>query len=170
MNAAAHLTRLLSETATLVAVNTMMADQLPTATNTRNLTNAIVQAAAKLHWTHSYGPDEVGQAFLDQHAWFNLVGPEGPFKSNQLRVSIGYWAKGVHYHEHRHAPEEIYCVLAGGATFRTAGRSAVHGEPGDLILHPLDAPHSLTMDRSGLLAIAFWRGVSLLRPSQFRAA
>ncbi len=138
---------------------------LPTCALTAPLVHAIKAAANDLHWSLSYTEAQVSAHFLEHSGWFNLVSPEGPYLHQDIRVSIGYWHNGLHYPDHRHEPEEIYCVLAGGATFRTENRPPVDAKPGDLIHHPPNIRHSADMTDSALLAIAFWKGANLLRPS-----
>lgn len=149
----------------LPAVDHMLMANLPTSPKTAALTETILAAAHKLHWMQSYSEAQVGRHFLDRYAYFNLISPEGPFQSDDIRVSVGYWGKGLTYPEHRHAPEEIYCVLAGGAVFRSGADVPVSAKPGDLIHHPPNLPHSMDMTDSGLLALAFWQGEHLLQPS-----
>lgn len=136
---------------------------------TEALTRAILAAAPHMHWQQSYSEAQVGAQYLANYGWFNLVSPEGPFQSDSLRVSLGYWGKGLRYPRHRHAPEEIYCVVAGGARFETDGRQPIEAAPGDLIHHPSNIWHGMAMDRAPLLAMAFWRGSGLVAISQLEA-
>ncbi len=147
----------------------MLQDTAPVSRATEALTDAIRRTASVLQWSQSYSEAEVGARFLQGYAWFDLVSPNGPFCHGGLRVAVGYWAQGLHYPEHKHGPEEVYCVLAGSATFSAAGRAPVTAGPGDLIHHPPWMPHAIDMADSSLLAIAFWRGVGLTDVSQLGA-
>jgi len=149
----------------LRAVENMLRAPLPTGPATAALTDAIHTAAHDLHWMQSYSQEQVGAHFLEQYAYFNLISPEGPFLSKTIRVSVGYWGQGLIYPKHRHAPEEVYCVLAGGATFQSGTAPPVHATPGVVIHHPPNMPHSLDMSDSALIALAFWRGTEVLQPS-----
>lgn len=137
-----------------------------TSPETEALTRAILAAAPHAHWQQSYSEAQVGAEHLARYGWFNLVSPGGPFRSDALRVSVGYWGKGLCYPRHRHVPEEIYCVLAGGARFETDGRDPVEAGPGVLIHHPSNIWHGMAMDRAPLLVMAFWRGSGLVAASQ----
>ncbi len=152
---------------TLPAVSGLKKARFDTAPETAPLTRAILDAADELHWQQSYTKAQVGALHLANYGWFNLVSPEGPFISPDIRISVGYWAQGLTYPEHRHLPEEIYYVLAGRARFLTDGRPPFEGGPGTLIHHPPDIAHGFELPDAALLAMAFWRGQNLLRPSRF---
>lgn len=149
----------------LPAVETMLRDPLPTGPATAAMTDAIHTAARDLHWMQSYTEAQVGAHFLKHYAYFNVISPEGPFLSETTRVSVGYWGQGLIYPKHRHDPEEVYCILAGGATFQSGTASPVHATPGVMIHHLPNMPHSMDMSDSALLALAFWRGTEVLTPS-----
>lgn len=134
---------------------------------TAELTFAVLAAAPHLAWSHSYSADEVGADYLARSGWFNLVSPEGPYATPALRVSIGYWDQGLTYPRHRHAPEEIYCVLAGSARFDSENQASVEAGPGTLVRHEPNQWHAIEMHAAPLLAIAFWKGRDLLAPSSF---
>ena len=132
------------------------------------LTGGIRDAAASLHWQHSYRASRhISQDFLDRSGWFNLISPEGPFVSPEMRVAIGYWGAGLVYPWHRHQPEEVYCVLAGSALFEAEGRAPRLCLPGASVHHPPNLPHAARMEPGPLLALALWRGEGLLAPSTF---
>jgi mannose-6-phosphate isomerase-like protein (cupin superfamily) len=131
---------------------------------TRTVVQAICDAASSLNWQQSYThSDGFDRAYLDNYGWFNLVSPDGVFLSDTIRVSVGYWGKGLSYVEHWHEPEEFYLVLAGGAEFHSKGRAPRRCGPGDVVHHLPNQPHSIEMNNGPLLAAAFWRGERLLR-------
>ncbi|WP_050529860.1 dimethylsulfonioproprionate lyase family protein [Pseudaestuariivita atlantica] len=128
---------------------------------------AIVDAAPHVAWRHSYAPTDlgIGAGFLDRSGWFNLIAPSGPFVHPGLRLSIGIWDAGLHYPRHWHAPEEIYLVLSGPATFLSDGRAPRVARPGDTVHHAPNQPHAAQMGDAPLLAAAFWTGRDLEVPS-----
>ncbi len=133
--------------------------------DTEPLTQAIIDGADCLYWQQSYSADQVGDAYLDKYGWFNLISPDGPFVSSELRLSIGMWGQGLYYPEHWHEPEEKYCVLAGGAKFMAKGRLPMVVKAGGIVHHESNQPHAMDMQDSPLLALAIWRGGALTRPS-----
>lgn len=130
---------------------------------THSIVEAVLEAAPHLHWRQSYSEVDPGfdAEYLARYGWFNLIAPSGPFVSDSLRVSVGYWGKGLHYPRHWHEPEEIYLTLAGEARYISEGRADVVGGPGTTICHRSNQPHAATMEIAPLLAAAFWRGTSL---------
>ena len=143
-----------------------VADRLPAlmplaAPATAEITFAVLAAAPHLHWQQSYSEAQVGAHYLANYGWFNLVSPEGPYVAQDFRISVGYWEQGLTYPQHAHAPEEIYCVLAGGATFASDGRAAQTAGAGELIHHAPNQMHGFAMEETPLLAMAFWKGDAL---------
>jgi len=129
---------------------------------TRPVVQAICDNAHELNWQQSYTKsDGFNQFYLDNYGWFNLVSPEGIFLNDAMRVSIGYWGKGLDYVEHWHAPEEFYLILAGEAKFLSAGAAPRQCGPGDVVHHSPNQPHSFQMNKGPLIAAAFWRGDGL---------
>ena len=129
---------------------------------TAELTFAVLAAAPHLDWQQSYSEAQVGAHYLANYGWFNLVSPDGPYATDAIRISFGYWEQGLTYPQHRHAPEELYCVLAGGARFASEGRAPVEAAPGTLIHHEPNQLHGFEMHTAPLLAVAFWKGSGLL--------
>ena len=130
---------------------------------TQALSDAVTAAAPHVCWRQSYTEDDPGidRQYLANYAWFNLIAPSGPFVSNDLRLSVGYWGQGLHYPRHWHAPEEIYLTIAGAATYISEGRAPVDGGPGTTICHYSNQPHAADFAHAPLLAAAFWRGGGL---------
>ena len=137
-----------------------------TSTRTANLVRAITDAAPVLRWQQTYSEAQVGAEFLAGYGWFNLVSPDGPFISDEIRVTVGYWEEGLTYPQHAHAPEEIYIVLAGGAVFESEGRDPIAATPGDTIHHAPYQMHGMAMPNAPLLAMAFWKGDGLMNKSR----
>jgi hypothetical protein len=127
---------------------------------------AVQKAAPDLVWQQSFTREDGFSAdYLNRYGWFNLVSPEGVFRSDEIRVSVGYWGSGLQYREHWHEPEEIYLVLAGAARFHAEGRGARDAKPGDKIHHLSNQKHAIDMEPGPLLAMAFWIGGGLLAKS-----
>lgn len=128
---------------------------------------AIRAAAPQVTWRHSYKAEDDGISadFLNRSGWFNLIAPSGPFVSDTLRLSIGFWDQGLHYPRHWHTPAEIYLTLAGSADYISEGRAPITGGPGARIHHTPNQPHAADMAHAPLLAAAFWTGEGLEAPS-----
>ena len=154
------------EPRTLPAVADLAAYPACAGAGTLPLCRAILAAAPHLHWQQSYTERQVGAEFLAGYGWFNLVSPEGPFLTEGIRISFGTWRGGLTYPRHWHAPEEIYLVVAGAATFVTDGMADALLRAGGTRHHPSNIPHSARMDHGPLLAMAIWKGDRLLDISE----
>ncbi len=130
---------------------------------TQAITEAVIESALLVDWHQSYDAETTSPAFMSGYGWFNLVGPAGAFQSDNLRISIGFWDSGLEYPSHSHAPEEVYCVLAGEAHFMSDDEPPVVLRPGNTKYHASNAQHSMFMTDSPLLAMVIWRGLELDR-------
>ncbi len=138
-------------------------------TRTRTAVQAICDAVPDLRWQQSYTEaDGFSAKYLNAYGWFNLISPDGIFRSDTIRVSVGYWGAGQHYKEHWHEPEEFYLVLAGSAEFHSAGSAPRHCKAGDVIHHASNQAHAIDITPGPLLAAAFWRGNGLLTKSSLK--
>ena len=137
-----------------------------TSLETAPLVQSIINASSLLEWQQSYSLDDGFDAnYLDNYGWFNLVSPDGAFLSHDVRISVGYWGKGLFYKTHWHEPEEIYMPLSGGALFHSEGAASQTIQPGGFRVHKSNQPHAIDMNDTGLLAMAVWRGPNLNRKS-----
>ncbi len=133
---------------------------------TRPLVTQIAHLADRLNWQQSYTEaDGFSRDYLNNYAWVNVISPEGMFTSETIRVTIGYWGQGLHYAEHSHAPEEIYCILAGQAVFHSEGRAPRLAGAGEMIHHMPHQKHAIDMTPGPLLALIPWRGENLTAKS-----
>lgn len=130
---------------------------------TASLVEAIIAAKDVVEWQQSYSQaDGFDEDYLNRYGWFNLISPDGPFLSENLRVSVGFWGEGLYYKEHWHEPEELYLVLSGAATFISQGREPRDCTIGEAVFHESNQPHAIDMTPGPLLAMAFWRGNKLV--------
>ena len=147
----------------LTGTEVFLATQLSTTDPLKPVVEAVRNAANEVCWHQSYSLNDPGfdQNYLDNYAWFNLIAPSGPFISDRLRLSIGFWGQGLHYARHWHEPEEIYLTLGGSAIYISEGRASIEGGPGTTICHYSNQPHAADFSKAPFLAAAFWRGGDL---------
>ena len=131
---------------------------------TARLHNAIIALAPHVEWRHTYSEAEVGADFLSRYGWFELVGPEGHFHSEQTRMTVGFWGNGLHYDWHQHRAEELYCVLSGSALFMAGNRPQRKLRAGGFQMHGSNEPHAMITVGQPLLAFVIWRGEGLADP------
>ncbi len=124
-------------------------------------TEAVKACAHLVEWRRSYSEAEVGNDFLARYGWFELLGPEGHFWSDQHRAYVGYWGRDLYYPWHRHLAEEIYYVAAGSAVFEAEAEPHQVLRPGDTRQHKPDQLHALTTRSEPVLTFVLWRGEGL---------
>ncbi len=114
-----------------------------------------------LEWRQTYGVAEMGQAFLDNYGWAELIGRRGPIASMNMLCGFLLLGPKTLYRRHRHAAEELYVPLSGTAEWfrEDGGWHAV--PPGGVLHHPPWLPHATRTGAEPLLALYVWRGAGL---------
>lgn len=130
----------------------------------RNLRDALVALAPQAEWRLTYSEQEVGRDMLQRYGWFELAGPDGHFRTDQTRMTVGYWGAGLDYGRHWHEAEELYSVVAGSATFMADGEAPRTLGPGQTRLHRSNQPHAMTTADQPVLTFVLWRGSGLADP------
>jgi len=112
------------------ATSQLQALSTQTCPGTRVLFELFHRHRSALHWERSYTEADamVGRDMLKGYAFAEIIGKQGPWKSEQVRAGIGIWGPHIDYPVHCHRAEEIYVVLAGGAAFGV-GTSVQGDEP-----------------------------------------
>ncbi|MEC3862642.1 dimethylsulfonioproprionate lyase family protein [Mesobacterium sp. TK19101] len=125
------------------------------------LRNSVQDLADYADWRQTYTEEEVGADFLNRYGWFELVGPEGHFRSDAVRAYIAWWGENLYYPWHLHEAEELYYILAGHALFEAEGQVSTVLRAGDIRIHASNQPHAMTTTDSPVLALVLWRGAGL---------
>lgn len=112
-------------------------------------------------WKQTYTEKEVGYGFLQDYGYIELFGPNGHFRSDQVRGYVGYWGKGLYYPWHHHEAEEIYTVISGSGYFEAEGKAPVTLTSGQCQIHERNQPHALTMKESAILTLVLWGGAGM---------
>ena len=92
------------------------------------------------------------------HAYAELIGPDGHYASNALRFGMYVQAPEMAYVAHAHGAEEFYMVLSGVADREADGHRAANVGPGAIRHHPPHVPHATFTGPEPLLALWSWRG------------
>lgn len=129
--------------------------------STRALCESLRAAAASLPWRRTYSGSEADSAFLERYGWCELIGPRGPWNSEQLACGFLLLGPETHYPMHRHEAEELYVPLSGCAHWRRGHEDWQLRPPGWPIHHPSRTPHAMRTDSQPLLALYLWRGPGL---------
>ncbi len=104
------------------------------------------------------GHDASVKAFLDGHAYVEIVGPRRLFRSANTRVGLLLMAPSILYPEHSHPAEEVYHVVSGTAEWWQQGEEWAAKPPGAVVHHPSGLPHATRTASEALLAVYCWRG------------
>lgn len=128
------------------------------------LETAIRVAGPVAHWRETYKDTGIGDTFLDQFGCYCIIGENGPFTSEKIRLYMVYMPPGLYYPWHHHPAEEIYMVIAGNAVFRRKGMPDATLREGDTSFHKSNQPHAMETTRDPILCLVAWRNAFDTRP------
>jgi len=113
-----------------------------------------------LMWRQTYAADDVGDAFLRNYGYAEIVGMKS---IPSRRIACGFLILGPStlYPRHRHEAEEIYIPLRGTARWEQSDAAWREQRPGAVIHHASDEPHSMQTGAEPLLALNVWRSEQL---------
>ncbi len=106
----------------------------------------------------NYTAAAMGEDFIANYGYIELVGPKRPFDSSMLLVGFLMLGPGTHYPDHRHAAAETYHVVAGAAEWRREGLGWRVEQPGAAIHHLPNEAHAMRAGTTPLLALYCWSG------------
>ena len=132
---------------------------------TSPIIEAVKKHVDKANWRQTYSISEVGEDFANRHCYFELIGPTGHFYNDAIRGFICYWGEHLNYKWHSHEAEEIYCILAGKALFKTKTMTKVL-KANQTHFHKSWESHAMETLEEPLLAFVLWRGNGLDKLAQ----
>ena len=127
----------------------------------KNILDSIIRANYELKWKTTYSENEVGKDFIKRYGWFDIIGPNGPFHMEDIRIMIGYWGANLDYQMHWHDAEEAYVPIAGSALFWSEHNETKIAGVGDIVIHKSNEKHWTKMTNGFFLALAIWKGTNL---------
>jgi quercetin dioxygenase-like cupin family protein len=125
--------------------------------STAALLDAISPVIRFLPWRYSYPTRDDAPDLGQNIAFAEIIGPEAPFRSDNVCLGLTLIGPETLYPAHRHPATELYHVVAGTATWTLDGVSHNY-PPGTFILHPSQAIHAMRTHAEPLLAIYSWSG------------
>ena len=113
-----------------------------------------------LTWRQTYTAGEIGDAFLQNYAYAEIVGTKS---IPSRRIACGFLILGPFtlYPRHHHEAEEIYIPLRGTARWQQNDAVWRTRRPGAVIHHASGEPHSMETGAEPLLALYVWRSERL---------
>ncbi len=136
----------------------------------RDVVDAVCSAAPSLAWRQTYTLNDVDAAFLDNYAWTEIFGVNGPLASERIACGILILGPSTQYPRHRHEAEEVYLPLSGTAAWQQGDAVWRERVPGTLIHHASDEPHAMRTGTGPLIALYLWRSAHLAQKARLDRA
>lgn len=121
------------------------------------LTRLLAACAGDLHWRKA-GFGKLSDNAQRQLAVAELLGPDGMFDKQDIRIGLLIQRDGFHYPRHRHAAQEVYLVLKGTALWAVDDDAPSPRAPGSIILHESHQPHTMLTQKDPICALWGWVG------------
>lgn len=135
---------------------------IPDVGKTTALTEGLVLEIQKTYqnqaWRQPYNVEDFGNEFYHKSAWFPIADTLGPVVYSDGLIEIMLLDAGLTYPKHKHAPEELYIVLAGEVWWEAEDKKPCWIQSGDFIHHPSNVAHSIRAGNRPVLILNLWRG------------
>ena len=133
-----------------------------TSTYYQDLTSLIQNTAPQMCWRNIYSPPpnappSQAYEFSKRLGCYSLIGRDGPFASDSLRLFVIYMPAHLHYPWHTHPAEEIYMVLSGEAIFKRKGYDDERLGEGQTMFHQSQLAHAIETKDRPMISLVAWR-------------
>lgn len=122
-----------------------------------SLQNSIIAAGEIAHWRETYKDTDIGDDFMNRFGCYCIIGHNGPFISDHIRLFMVYMPAHLHYPWHHHPAEEIYMVVSGSAVFMMKDAEDKTLREGDTSFHSSNRPHAMETLDEPVLCLVVWR-------------
>ncbi|MEQ1615757.1 MAG: dimethylsulfonioproprionate lyase family protein [Hyphomicrobiaceae bacterium] len=106
----------------------------------------------------NYTPANIGQKFLDNYGYVELVGRDRPWQNDRFAIGFLLLGPGAHYPAHSHPASEVYHVVSGIAEWRKGDEAWAPQPLGAAIYHAPGVVHETRVVSAPLLALYCWAG------------
>ncbi|MFK7751234.1 MAG: dimethylsulfonioproprionate lyase family protein [Sedimentitalea sp.] len=117
----------------------------------------VAACAGDLHWRVA-GFGKLPDVARQKLAVAELIGPNGLFPAQAVRIGLLIQRQGFHYPKHHHAAPEVYLVVHGTAHWGVDDTEPTPRKPGSIIHHNAHQPHQIVTPTEPLLALWGWTG------------
>jgi hypothetical protein len=119
---------------------------------------AIAAIEEDLSWrqSSSYSDALMGEGFLANYAWTEIVGPRGFFPGDDFLLGLLMLGPSQHYRDHFHPAPELYWPLTSGSQWSRNREAFAEQPPGAVIWHPPMTVHASKTIAEPLLAVWCW--------------
>lgn len=121
------------------------------------LQDAIRSAGEIAHWRTTYKNTDIGAEFMNQFGCYCIIGENGPFSSDAIRLYMVYMPARFDYPWHHHPAEEMYMVVSGSAIFKRKGLPNETLSEGETSFHKSNQPHAMETLSEPVLCLVAWR-------------
>ena len=121
---------------------------------------ALAALDGHLKWLQSasYTDEILGEGFLRNYGWCEIIGPQGFFKGDDFLLGILMLGPNRHYKDHYHPAPELYWPLTGPTQWKQ-GQGAFEEKPaGAVIWHASNVHHATKTAGHPLLTVWSWTG------------
>jgi len=133
---------------------------LPCANRLYPLRDSIRNIEPVCSWRQNpgYSAQLLGDHFMKNYGYFEIVGPTSLIKSRQLAVGVLLLGEGVRYPEHAHPATEVYYPICGEALWSQSGSKPKRRASGEFIYHASNEIHAMETVEQPLVALYLWIG------------
>jgi Dimethlysulfonioproprionate lyase len=119
---------------------------------------ALAAIDGHLTWsqTSRYTDAMLGEGFLQNYGWCEIIGPKGFFKGEDFLLGLLMLGPKRHYKDHYHPAPELYWPLTGPAEWKQGEGNFVLKQAGDIIWHAPNEIHAIKTSDRPLLAVWSW--------------
>jgi Dimethlysulfonioproprionate lyase len=111
-----------------------------------------------LKWcqSSSYADAILGDGFLQNYGWCEIVGPKGFFKGDDFILGLLMLGPNCHYKDHYHPAPELYWPLTGSTQWKKGKGGFVPQSAGKIIFHHPNEIHATKTADHPMLAVWSW--------------
>lgn len=123
-----------------------------------DLAAALAAIADDLQWHQSnfYSDAILGEGFMDNYGWTEIVGTRGFFPGDDFRLGLLMLGPHRHYKDHYHPAPELYWPITGPSDWKKGGGGFATRVAGEIIWHPPLRVHATKTGDKPLLAVWSW--------------
>ena len=119
---------------------------------------ALASLDGHLKWCQSsvYTDEILGEGFLQNYGWCEIIGPKGFFKGDDFLLGILMLGPNRHCKDHYHPAPELYWPLTGPTLWKQGQGEFELKQAGEIIWHPAHVAHATKSNARPLLAVWSW--------------
>lgn len=142
----------------------------PCTARLRPLREALEKIEPLCSWQQNpgYSRNVLGDHFMDNYGYFQIIGPAGLVESSHLAVGVLLLGENLRYPEHAHPALEIYYPVCGVALWSHGGSPPRLQASGELVYHAANEQHAMETRKEPLVALYIWSG-DVVSPAELTA-